>query len=108
MRTSPDAVYVIIPCITELGMSWSEIKTTPRTELVGLLTAFSNYNVLHAFDGYSDKDVNELAKNNPSIRSDYARYVKMNAEYEGRAGKQKKIKSFSEVISGVDNKYKKH
>ena len=89
--------YVIIQCIKYLGMSWSDVKTTPRTELVGLLTACSNYNVLHSFDGYSDSDISELAKNNPSIRSDYARYRQMNSEYEARAGRKQKIKSFSDL-----------
>ena len=64
MRTAPDAVYVIIPCMKELGMSWSEIKSTPRHELVGLLGAMSNYNQLHQFDGYTGDDIGKLAKDN--------------------------------------------
>ena len=62
MITSPDAVYVIIPCMKELGMSWSEIKATPRQELMGLLGAMSNYNQLHQFDGYSSEDIGNLSK----------------------------------------------
>jgi len=97
MRTAPDAVFVIIPCMTDLGMSWSEIKATPRSELVGLMTAYSNYEVMHAFDGYSSEDISEMAKSKPQIRGDYARSLAMKAKYEGRAGVKRKITSFSQV-----------
>ena len=78
MNTSPDAVYVIIPCMKELGMSWSELKATPRHELVGLLGAMSNYNILHSFDGYTPDEIGDLAKNKPQIRSDYNKSMALN------------------------------
>jgi hypothetical protein len=108
MRTSPDAVYVIIPCLVELGMSWSEIKNTPRHEMTGLLVAHNNYQRLHQYDGYDSDDISQMAKDKPSLRSDYAKYLDLNARYERRAGnKTKEVQSFSEVISGVDKNYKK-
>tara|TARA_Y100001963_G_C6635516_1_gene378377 strand:+ start:487 stop:777 length:291 start_codon:yes stop_codon:yes gene_type:complete len=92
----------------ELGMSWSEIKKTPRFELTGLLAALNNYQRLHQYDGYDSEEISQLAKDKPSLRSDYAKYLDLNARYESRAGnRQKEVKSFSEVISGVDKKYKK-
>ena len=97
MKTAPDAVYVIIPCMKELGMSWSEIKSTPRHELVGLLGAASNYNQLHQFDGYSGEDVNKMAKDKPQIRSQYAEAMKLKAQYELRSGKKKATTSFSDL-----------
>ena len=108
MTTSPDAVYVIIPCMKELGMSWSEIKKTPRYELTGLLVALNNYQRLHRFDGYDSEEINQMAKDKPSLRSEYAKYLDLNARYEIRAGnREKEVQSFSQVISGVDKKYKK-
>jgi hypothetical protein len=97
MITSPDAVYLIIPCMKELGMSWSEIKRTPRRELIGLIGAMSNYNQLHAFDGYTPDEVGELAKDKPQIRSDYNRAMSLKERYETRSGAKKKARSFSEL-----------
>ena len=98
MSTSPDAVYVIIPCMKELGMSWSEIKRTPRHELYGLLVAMSNYNILHQFDGYTPDEVGKLAKEKPHIRGQYSRAMDLKAKYEIRSGKKRDIKSFTEVM----------
>ena len=97
MRTAPDAVYVIIPCMKELGMSWSEIKSTPRHELVGLLGAMSNYNQLHQFDGYTGDDIGKLAKDKPHLRSEYAKAMKLKSQYELRSGKKKATTSFSDL-----------
>ena len=82
----------------ELHMSWSEIKDTPRFELVGLLGALGNYSTLHSFDGYTSEDVGNMAKNNPGIRGDYSKCLEMKAKYERRSGKQRKVQSFSELI----------
>ena len=46
-------------------MSWSEIKATPTIELQGLLKAFDNYSTYHAFDGYSSKEIDTMAKDKP-------------------------------------------
>ena len=97
MSTSPDAVYVFIPCMTELGMSWSEIKHTPRHELTGLLMALNNYNRIHQFDGYNDSDISSFAKDKPEIRGEYAKSQEMSKMYERRAGKKEKVKSFSDL-----------
>ena len=98
MSKSPDAVYLIIPLMKELGMSWSEIKKTPRQELNGLVAAMSNYNVMHSFDGYSDKEVNDMVKNKPEMRGDYNKYLEINALYRERSGTRRKIESFHEVL----------
>lgn len=98
MIESPDAVYLIIPLMKELHMSWSEIKDTPRFELVGLLGALGNYSTLHAFDGYTSENVREMAKNNPSINADYSKYLAMKAKYQRKTGEQKKVQSFSELF----------
>ena len=98
MSTSPEAVYVIIPCMKELGMSWNEIKATPRHELLGLLVAMSNYNIMHSFDGYSPDEVSDMAKNKPQIRSDYAKTMELKAKYEMRAGKKQQVKSFRGLL----------
>ena len=74
-------VTLWIPLMKDLGLSYTEIKESSRGELIGLLAGLSNYNTLHAFDGYSDKDIGEMAKNKPSVRSDYAKTQRMKARY---------------------------
>ena len=98
MIESPDAVYLIIPLMKELHMSWSEIKDTPRFELVGLLGALGNYSTLHSFDGYTSENIREMSKNNSSINADYSKYLEMKEKYERRTGKRKKVQSFSELF----------
>ena len=91
MKEAPEAVYLIIPCMTELGMSWSEIKSTPRHELVGLLGAMSNYNQLHQFDGYSSEDIGNLSKEKPQLRSEYNKAMDLKAKYEIRSGQKRNV-----------------
>ena len=99
MITAPDAVYVFIPCIKELGMSWEEVKKTPRKELVGLLAALNNYNIIHAFDGYSPDEIGDMSKNKPQIRSDYNKSISLKRDYESRSCmQQKKIQSFKDIM----------
>ena len=98
MITSPDAVYVIIPCMKELGMSWSEIKATPRQELMGLLGAMSNYNQLHQFDGYSSEDIGNLSKEKPQLRSEYNKAMDLKAKYEIRSGQNRNVRSFKNIM----------
>ena len=98
MKTAPDAVYVIIPCMKELGMSWSEIKATPRQELMGLLGAMSNYNQLHQFDGYSSEDIGNLSKEKPQLRSEYNKAMDLKAKYEIRSGQKRNVRSFKNIM----------
>ena len=86
MLESPDAVLLYIPLMKDLGMSWNEIKHTPNHELQGLLRASQEYQSLHSMDGYTDKDISEIAKNKPEIRSQYARYMEKRRKYEGMVG----------------------
>ena len=82
----------------ELHLSWSEIKSLPRKELEGLLFGLSQYSRMHQFDGYDEKDVSEMAKNKPAIRSDYYRYMELKRSYEERMGAESRAKSVRGLI----------
>ena len=79
-------------------MSWSEIKSLPRKELEGLLFGLSQYNKMHQFDGYDEKDISEMAKNKPAIRSDYYRYMELKRTYEERMGAKRHAKNLEGII----------
>ena len=98
MRDSPEAVCIYIPLMKDLGMSWAEIKNTPRTELEGLLMAFSEYRVLHSFDGYSEKDISELGKGKPEMMSQYGKYREANRKLQEKLGQKQERKSFNELL----------
>ena len=83
----------------KLGMSWGDIKSIPRNELEGLLRALNIYNTIHAFDGYSDKDIGEMSKNNPNARTDYNTSMSMKEKYQILIGAQKSRKVTS--LSGL-------
>ena len=98
MKATPDAVCIYIPLMKDLGMSWGEIKQTPRRELEGILTAFAEFNTLHSFDGYNDKDIANMAKDKPEIRSQYGKYVLANRELKRKLGRVEERKSFKDLI----------
>jgi hypothetical protein len=98
MKEAPEAVYLIIPLMKELGMRWDDIKKSPRDELEGLLSAFGIYRQMHQFDGYTSEDISKQAKENPKIRSDYLKYLETNEKYRERLGIKKKVTSFKELI----------
>lgn len=79
-------------------MTWEEIKRTPRWELEGLLAACHEYNLLHSMDGYDAKDISGLAKNKPSIRQDWGRYVAQQRKYEMLAGQTDAVDSAVEEL----------
>ena len=79
-------------------MSWHEIKQTPRHELEGLMSAFNSYNLLHAYDGYTSDNIGEMAKNNPQVRSQYAKSQDFKARMETKMGRKRNLPSFSELI----------
>ena len=91
MLESPDAVLIYIPLMKGIGMSWEEIKRTPRIELESLLHAMHEYETMHSMDGYDDKDVSDMAKNKPSIRSSYTKYLETRRKYESMLGKKNKV-----------------
>ena len=97
MLESPDAVLVYIPLMKGLGMSWDEIKRTPRLELESLLSAMHEYDTMHSMDGYDDKDINDMAKNKPSIRGNYTKYLETRRKYEQMLGKKNSV-SFDGLI----------
>ena len=96
MLESPDAVLLYIPLMKELGMAWSEIKNTPRYELDYLLAATYDYKRMHSMDGYDDKDINEMAKNKPRIRTTYRKYLEQKRKYDEKLGKKRNL-TFEEL-----------
>ena len=96
MSYSPEMVNIFIPLMKNLNMSWEELKRTPRRELIGLLTALSEYNILHSFDGYTEKHIGEMSKNNPEIRQQYADYKAAKRKYSGK--QDVTVKSFRELF----------
>jgi len=82
----------------ELHLSWSEIKTLPRKELEGLLFGLSQYSRMHQFDGYDEKDISEMAKDKPQVRSDYYKYMELKSEYDERLGLKRKTQGFAGII----------
>ena len=86
MTNSPEAVTLYVPLMKDMHMAWEEIKRTPRMELEGILAAYYEYNLLHSMDGYEAKDISDMAKNRPSIRQDWNRYMAQKRKYERMAG----------------------
>ena len=80
-------------------MSWEDIKKTPKHELMGLVYALGEYNVLHSFDGYNERDVNEMAKNKPEVRKQYAEYKTAQRKYASGGKKQEKVTSFRQLVN---------
>tara|TARA_R100001509_G_scaffold106687_1_gene63276 strand:+ start:420 stop:686 length:267 start_codon:yes stop_codon:yes gene_type:complete len=70
----------------ELGMSLKDIKSTPRHELDGLLYAYNVYRTMHAYDGYTPKDIGHMSKDKPEVRSDYNKSRNLKRKYERLAG----------------------
>lgn len=40
-----------------------------------VLAAYHEHEALHSMDGYSDKDITDMAKSKPEIRSQYIQYL---------------------------------
>ena len=95
MKAAPEAIFLYIPLMKELGLSWSNIKGSSKKELEGLLFGLSQYNKYHQFDGYDDKDIGQMAKDKPQIRSDYYKYVELKQEYDEKMGLKQPEKKFS-------------
>ena len=102
MKQAPEAIFLYIPLMKELGLSWTEIKSCTNQELEGLLYGLSQYNQFHQFDGYDDKDIAEMAKNKPQIRSDYYRYREVKDEYEEKLGIRRPTKSPSQIAGELN------
>ena len=79
-------------------MSWSEIKATPSVELQGLAKAFDYHTTYHAFDGYSSKDINNMAKDKPNIRAQYEKTQKVKEKFDIKTGLKKKIVSLQGLV----------
>ena len=95
MIAAPEAIFLYIPLMKELGLSWTEIKASTKRELEGLLYGLSQYTRYHQFDGYDEKDIGQMAKNKPQVRSDYYKYVELKADYDEKTGAKKKEKTFN-------------
>jgi hypothetical protein len=98
MKEAPEAVCIYIPLMKSLGMSWVEIKETSRIELEGLMAALGEYNLLHSFDGYSEKDISEMAKNKPEVRSKYGEYVLANRRLREKLGQKTQRPTFQGLL----------
>ena len=96
MKEAPEPVLLYIPLMKDLGLSWEEIKRTPRRELEGILIAYTEYQQLHALDGYNEKDISSMAKDRPEIRGQYARYLEKKRKYYKTV--QEKKKSFKDLF----------
>ena len=83
-----------------LGMSLEEIKSTPRYELEGLMYGLSIYDTIHEYDGYSPKDIGQMAKDKPEIRQQFVDSKRLKDSFEIKAGrmKSKKISTFTELM----------
>ena len=92
MREAPEPVLLYIPLMKDLGLSCNEIKETPRVELEGILVAYTEYQLLHSLDGYDDNDINNMAKNKPQIRGQYARYLEKKRKYYKTVEEKKSFK----------------
>ena len=97
MTETPRPVVLYVPLMKELGITWSEIKRMPSWELEGLQGALNEYNVLHSMDGYTDKDINDMAKNKPEVRSQWAKYKEKQAKYDDLIGKKRNV-SFHDLV----------
>ena len=80
-----------MPLMIELGMSWSEIKQTPRYELEALVSAMYNYKSYHSMDGYDDEDVSKMAKDKPKVRQQYMNYLSTRRKYNEKLGIKHKV-----------------
>tara|TARA_R100001594_G_scaffold149170_2_gene206226 strand:- start:1335 stop:1634 length:300 start_codon:yes stop_codon:yes gene_type:complete len=98
MLESPDAVLLYIPLMEGIGMTWSEIKNTPNYELRLILAAYYEYKKLHSMDGYTDKDIQEIAKDRPEVRGQYVRYLETRRKYQGMIGEDNRRKSLKGII----------
>ena len=98
MLESPDAVLLYIPLMKELGMNWGDIKNTPRHELVGLLSANAEYEMFHSMDGITEKDVSEMAKDNPQVRAQYIKYLETRRKFEDMVEGKKEVPTFKGLI----------
>ena len=97
MKLAPEPVLLYIPLMKDLGLSWAEIKSTPRFELEGLLIALSEYNKLHSMDGYDSEDISKMAKDKPKLRGDWAQYQNTRAKYY-RSLDNNRPKSFKDLL----------
>ena len=84
-------------------MTLEDIKATPRYELDGLLYALNTHNMIHAYDGYTPKEIGQMAKDKPEIRSAYNRSINMKRKYErlvGLSKPEKQNQTLSDVLKG--------
>ena len=91
MTETPRPVVLYVPLMKELGISWSEIKNMPSYEIEGLMGILNEYNALHAMDGYTDKEISDIAKNKPEVRSHWARYKEKQAKFDELLGRKRNV-----------------
>ncbi len=79
-------------------MDWNTIKEIPRKELQALATGLREHALLHAFDGYNDNDISQMAKNKPEVRAQYAAFKEQKQKYENILDLEQKPKSLGELF----------
>ena len=52
---------------------------------------------MHQFDGYDEKQIGDMAKDKPQIRTDYYNYRELKDKYDARLGIKKQTKTPSEL-----------
>ena len=98
MMETPEPVLLWIPLMKYLGMSWEEIKNTPRYELRGLLSAYNEHENLHSMDGYDSDDISSMAKNKPSVRSSWHKYLETQRKYKEMLDVEEQAQSFQGLV----------
>ena len=87
-----------IPLMKDLGMSWEDIRNSPRYELRGLLSAYNEYENLHSMDGYTSDEISDMAKNKPSVRSNWHKYLETQRKYKEMIEVEEQAQSFQSLI----------
>jgi len=103
MTETAEPVLIWIPLMKDLGMSWKEIKNTPNWELQGILGAYQEHQILHSMDGYTERDIGEMSKNKPELRSQWYTYQERQKKFRQAAGleeQEKPKKSFRDFGLG--------
>ena len=96
MTETPRPVVLYVPLMKELGISWSEIKNMPSYEIEGLMGILNENNALPAMDGYTYKEISDIAKNKPEVRSHWARYKEKQAKFDELLGRKRNV-TFDEL-----------
>ena len=91
-------VLMYIPLMKELNVDWNTIKALPSAEIQALCHGLREYDLLHAYDGYTDSDIQTMSKNKPEIRQGYGRYKEQRDKYNRILRIEKKPMSLGALL----------